>query len=151
MPRLTDADFQNLHRFRSEIRRFLHFSEEAARAIGIEPQQHQLLLALKAADGGRLRIGEIADTLCIRHHSAGELVDRTLRQGLVHRQRAAHDRREVHVLLTSEGEKVLRELSLHHRAELRRRGPELVALLDTIVGHGHPNARQVEPVRVAAR
>lgn len=133
--KLAERDFLSLHRFRSEIRRFLHFSEEAARSLGVEPQQHQLLLAVKSAPEGHLRITEIASSLYIKHHSAVELVDRTLKQGLVRRERSQRDRREVNVLITPEGEKILRQLSMHHRAELRRMGPELVASLENIVDH----------------
>jgi DNA-binding MarR family transcriptional regulator len=133
--KLAERDFVSLHRFRSEIRRFLHFSEEAARSLGVEPQQHQLLLAVKSAPEGHLRITEIASALYIKHHSAVELVDRTLKQGLVRRERSERDRREVNVLITPEGEKILRQLSMHHRAELRRMGPELVAALENIVDH----------------
>jgi DNA-binding MarR family transcriptional regulator len=129
----SDSDFRNLHGFRSEIRRFLHFSEETAREVGLEPQQHQLLLAVKAAPEGHLRVTDIASTLYIRHHSAVELVDRTIKQGLVRRERSEFDRREVNVLLTPHGEEILGQLSANHRAELRRSGPALVAALESIL------------------
>ena len=90
--KLAERDFVSLHRFRSEIRRFLHFSEEAARSLGVEPQQHQLLLAVKSAPEGHLRITEIASALYIKHHSAVELVDRTLKQGLVRRERSEREK-----------------------------------------------------------
>lgn len=131
---IHERDFLSLYRLRSAIREFLHFSDEAARAAGIEPQQHQLLLAIKASPAGHLRIGDAAAALYIRPHSAVELVDRTLHQGLVRRQRSEHDRREVNVSLTPEGEAVLRHLSLHHRDELQRMGPGLEAALHGILG-----------------
>ncbi len=130
---LAQEDFEDLHGLRCAIRRFLHFSEEAAREVGIEPQQHQLLLAIKAQCQGTLRVADIAAALCIRHHSAVELVDRTTRQGLVLRERSARDRREVYVLLTEAGEELLLRLTMHHRDELRRQGPALAAALDAVL------------------
>jgi DNA-binding MarR family transcriptional regulator len=128
--KLTPRDYQSLAEFRHHIRRFLRFSERAARNAGLEPRQHQLLLALKGLPFGvRPRIGELADRLQIQHHSAVELVNRLEAGGLVKRSRGSHDRREVLLRLTQRGEKVLQELSIHHRAELRSQGPELLRAL----------------------
>jgi len=127
---LTLPDYQALAELRYQIRRFLRFSEQAARSAGLEPQQHQLLLALKGLPvGQRPRIGELAERLQIRHHSAVELVNRLGRGGYVRRKRGEQDRREVLLELTARGEKVLRDLSLHHRAELRTQGKVLVSAL----------------------
>jgi len=123
-------DYQALAELRYQIRRFLHFSERAVRKAGLEPRQHQLMLALKAFPKDvRPRIGELAKRLLIQHHSAVELVNRLAKGGYVRRDRADSDRREVLLSLTQKGERVLRQLSLHHRAELRTRGPALVAAL----------------------
>ena len=86
---LTLADYQSLAEFRYQIRRFLHFSEQAARDAGLEPRQHQLMLAIKGLprERGR-RIGELAERLQIQHHSAVELVNRLAAGGYVRRQRA---------------------------------------------------------------
>lgn len=127
---LTLRDFESLAEFRHQIRRFLRFSERAARNAGLEPRQHQLLLALKGLPQEvRPKIAEVAERLQIQHHSAVELVNRLEAGGFVKRERGLQDRREVHLQLTAKGEKVLRELSLHHRAELRSQGP---ALLDSL-------------------
>jgi len=127
---LTLADYEALAELRYQIRRFLHFSEEASRTAGLEPRQHQLMLALKGLPkGARPRIGELAERLQIRHHSTVELVNRLSAAGHVRRQRTGKDRREVLLSLTPSGEKVLRELSLHHRAELRVQGPALICAL----------------------
>ena len=92
------------------------------------------MLALKALPPAvRPRIGELAENLLIQHHSAVELVNRLAKAGFVRRDRADSDRREVLLSLTPKGEKVLRELSLHHRTELRTRGPALVAALKRAV------------------
>jgi DNA-binding MarR family transcriptional regulator len=127
---LTQSDYEALADLRYQIRRFLHFSEQAARQAGLEPRQHQLMLALKGLPKDtRPLIREMAERLQILHHSAVELVNRLARGGYVRRQRAGDDRREVLLSLTLKGEKVLRELSLHHRDELRQQGPELIAAL----------------------
>jgi len=126
---LTPTDYESLAELRYQIRRFLHFSEQASRAAGLEPRQHQLLLALKGLPKDtRPRIGELAERLQIQHHSAVELANRLSRSGYVKR-RAGEDRREVLLSLTPKGEKVLRELSLHHKSELRNAGPSLVSAL----------------------
>lgn len=128
--KLTKRDYQSLAEFRHLIRRFLRFSERAARAAGLEPKQHQLLLALKGLPANvRPRIAELAEKLQIQHHSAVELVNRLESAGFVRRQRGAEDRREVLLHLTAHGEKVLQQLSLGHREELRSQGP---ALLDSL-------------------
>jgi DNA-binding MarR family transcriptional regulator len=124
------ADYQSLAELRYQIRRFLHFSEQAAREAGLEPRQHQLMLTLKGLPAGtRPRIGELAERLQIQHHSTVELVNRLAAGGYVRRRRGGDDRREVLLSLTAKGEKILRELSLHHKDELRMRGPALVAAL----------------------
>ena len=127
---LNLSDYQALAELRYQIRRFLHFSEQAARDAGLEPHQHQLLLALKGLPKDlRPRIGELAQRLQIQHHSAVELVNRLARGGYVRRKRGEQDRREVLLQLTPKGEKVLRALTLHHRAELRSQRRALVAAL----------------------
>jgi len=127
---LTTADYQALAELRHQIRRFLHFSEQAARRAGLEPRQHQLMLSLKGLPPTvRPLIGELAQRLLIEHHSAVELVNRLARGGYVQRERDGKDRRAVLVSLTRKGEKILRDLSLDHRAELRVQGPALTAAL----------------------
>src|SRR5438270_8856855 len=123
---LTLPDYQTLAELRYQIRLFLHFSEEAARSAGLEPRQHQLMLALKGLPKGvRPRIGELAERLQIQHHSTVELVNRLSDRGFVRRRRGGEDRREVLLSLTPKGERVLRDLSLYHRQELRNAGPAL--------------------------
>ena len=127
---LTLADYESLAEVRYQIRLFLHFSEQASRAAGLEPRQYQFMLALKGLPTGTLpRIGELAERLQIQHHSMVELVNRLTAGGYVLRHRSNDDRREVLVALTRKGEQVLRKLFLHHRAEIRLRGPALVAAL----------------------
>ena len=127
---LTQRDYESLSEFRHQIRRFLRFSERVARDAGLEPRQHQLLLAIKGLPPDvRPKIAEVAERLQIQHHSAVELVNRLEAGGFVHRERGSLDRREVLLQLTPRGERVLRDLSLHHRAELRSQGPALLEYL----------------------
>src|SRR5437870_2804090 len=131
---LTPRDYESLADLRHHIRRFLHFSEVAVRGVGLEPHQHQLMLALKGLPRGtRPRIGELAEQLQIRHHSTVELVNRLSTAGYVQREKGENDRREVLLTLTRKGERVLRELSLHHRAELRKAGPVLFGALQRVM------------------
>ncbi len=124
------SDYQALAQFRYQIRRFVRFSEEAARQAGVEPQHHQLMLAIKGKpDGDEPRIAYLAERLQIQHHSAVELVDRLVKKGLITRTRGEEDRREVYVQLTARGEHLLGELTVHTRAELRSAAPALVAIL----------------------
>lgn len=137
------SDYQSLAEFRYQIRRFVRFSEEAARKAGIEPRQHQLLLAIKglpAAD--RPRIGVLAERLQIQHHSTVELANRLARGGYVRRVREHADRREVLLSLTAKGENVLQGLSLDHRTELRNAGPALMAALVRVLGAGKARRRR---------
>jgi DNA-binding MarR family transcriptional regulator len=130
METLTLSDYESLAELRYQIRCFLSFSEQAARAAGLEPRQHQLMLGLKGLPrAARPTIGELAERLQIQHHSAVELVNRLAAAGYIRRTRGGEDRREVLLSLTPKGEKVLRKLSLHHRAELRSAGPMLVKAL----------------------
>ncbi len=129
------VDYRALAEFRYQIRRYLRFSEEAARAAGLEPQQHQLMLAVKGLpEGIEPTIGDLADRLQIRHHSVVELIDRLQTRGLVQRRRSAKDRRKVCVELTAEGERILETLAVQHRAELSSAGPALAAALERLLG-----------------
>lgn len=126
----TAVDHQALANFRYWLRQFLRFSEEAASAVGITPTQHQALLAVSGFPGrDRITIGELAERLQVRHHSAVGLVDRLVAQGLMRREQGRDDRRRVFVRLTPRGARLLERLSAAHEAELRRIGPELRAVL----------------------
>src|SRR5580658_7393907 len=146
METITLPDYQMLAELRHQIRRFVHFSEQAARKARIEPRQHQLLLALKGLPQDvRPSIGALAERLQVEPHSAVELVNRLAKKGFVRRRRHGNsrdgnntDRRQVLLDLTPKGEKVLRDLSLHHRAELRPAGPALMAALQAVLKADKP-------------
>lgn len=115
---------------RYQIRRFLRFSENAARQAGIEPQQHQLLLAVRGLpDDLKPTIGVLAERMQLQHHSTVELIDRLVERGFLCRLRATDDRRQVFVKLTRDGEQFLEKLSLHHLQELQSAGPRFVKIL----------------------
>lgn len=134
MKKLTMSDYQALAEFRYQIRRFLHFSDQAVETAGLERGQYQLMLAIKGLPHGvRSRIRDIANRMMIQHHSAVELVNRLEAGGYVRRERAEDDRREVLVQLTPKGERVLAELALHHHEELQDAAPSLVAALRRVM------------------
>jgi len=148
METISHSDYESLAELRYQIRRFLHFSEQAARKADMEPRQHQFLLAVKGLPAGsRPLVGALAERLQIQHHSAVELVDRLVRGGFIRRERDAKDRRQVLLSLTARGEKVLRELSLAHKSELRTTGPALQTALARVlrrmnkVGKGRSRSR----------
>lgn len=116
---IGDADFEAVAAFRYAIRRFLRFSEQAARRERITPQQHQLLLAIKGfPNRDRATVSELAHRLQMRQHSVVGLIDRTARLGLVRRERSTEDRREVFIFVTEKGEALLNRLTQMHRQEL---------------------------------
>jgi DNA-binding MarR family transcriptional regulator len=131
--RVRKSDYETLAAFRYALRRFLRFSEEGAQSVGLTPQQHQALLAIMGYPGRTsIRIGELAERLQIRHHSAVGLVDRLSSQGLVTREQAPDDKRQVLLSLTERGAALLERLSVIHRDELRRLRPELTGLLERL-------------------
>jgi DNA-binding MarR family transcriptional regulator len=130
-PLLSKEHYEMLAALRHALREFLRFSQDAARAAGIPPQQHQALLAIKGyPEREYVTIGELAERLQVRHHSAVGLVDRLARRGLVRRVSVKEDRRRVHVSLTAKGETLIERLSEIHLAELREIRPKLRRLLD---------------------
>lgn len=134
LPRpLRMADYQLLAEFRYTLKRFLRFSQAAARQAGVSPQQHQALLAIKGYPGrSSVTVGELAERLQLRHNSTVGLVDRLVDNGLVRRQRGTTDQRQVQIRLTDRGERLLRQLSRVHRDELQRLEPALRTMLNQI-------------------
>ena len=127
---VTQQDYEALAAFRHAMRRFLAFSEAAARAAGLTAQQHQAILAIKGqGPDAPMSVGDLAEHLVIRHHSAVELVDRLAGAGLVRRAEDAGDRRRVGLRLTEKAEAVLMGLSATHLGELRRSRALLANLL----------------------
>ncbi len=127
---LTDAEYEALAAFRHALRVFQRFSEEAARAAGLTPAQHQLLLAIRGTAGGAApTISDLAERLQTRHHSVVELIGRATEAGLVRATADPTDARRQRVTLTAAGAHHLEALSALHRDELRRFRDEMAALL----------------------
>jgi len=133
-PAITKIEYEVLAEFRYTLRRFLHFSKNAAEEVGVTPQQHQALLAIMGfPDREKITIGELAERLQIRHHSAVGLVNRLETENLIDRTPALNDRRQVFISLTGHGLSVLEQLSNTHREELRLLAPQLRLLLERII------------------
>lgn len=134
--KINSSDFKAMAELRYQIRRYLRFSENAARQAGIEPQQHQLLLAIRGLpDNLKPTIGVLAERMQLQHHSTVELIDRLVDRNLLCRLRATDDRRQVLIKLTREGEEFLKTLSLYHLEELQSVGPKFVKILQDLVEH----------------
>lgn len=142
---VTTADYRHLLEMRTGLRRFLRWSQDRARAAGVTPAQHQLLLAVRGHAGpGDPSVGDIARHLLLRHHSAVQLVDRAVVAGLIARRRDAADRRRVQVTLTPEGNRILESLAAEHLEELARVGlgfGEISAGIAGAPGEAPPAAR----------
>ena len=121
-----DEDYRRLLEFRTGVRQFLRWSEAEAARHGLTPTQHQLLLAVRGHDHRRgPTIGDVAERLLLRHHSAVELVDRAEAAGLVKRVSDPDDRRLVRLALTPKGEKKLAPITLQTLEQLDRIGVSL--------------------------
>ncbi|MGV0717495.1 MarR family transcriptional regulator [Mycolicibacterium sp. XJ662] len=123
---LSDDVYARLLELRTALRRFERWSAEQALEAGLTPMQHQLLLAVRGhTDPRGPTIGDIADYLLLRHHSAGELVHRAETGGLLARVRDSDDGRVVRLQLTHEGSERLESLTALHVEELKRLDVEL--------------------------
>lgn len=133
MTQIKKSEYEVLATFRYALRQFLRFSEEAARAAGLTPQQHQALLSIKGfPDRDQITIKELAERMQIRHHSAVGLANRLTARGLLKREPSTTDRRQVYVTLSARGLTLLEQLSSAHKKELRRILPELQNLIEQL-------------------
>jgi DNA-binding MarR family transcriptional regulator len=120
----TDDDYRALLRFRTRLREFDQWSRSEAEARGLTHAQHQLMLAIRGFDNPEgPTIGDVADLLLVKHHTAGELVDRTQAIGMVERVRDTEDQRRVRLRLTERGQQVLLQLTQVHLSEVKRLAP----------------------------
>lgn len=129
---VDDEDYRTLAAFRHALREFLAFSEAAARESGLTPQQHQAILAMRSREPHSVSVGDLAEMLLVRPHTAVELVDRLVKADLVVRTQSEEDKRRVVLDLTQKAEGILDALSSVHLSELRRSRPMLVDLLTRI-------------------
>ena len=115
------SSIRDLAMFRYSLRKFLRFSEKAAREFGVTPQQHQLMLGVAGfTERGNASVSELTEFLQERHHSVVELIERAVQNGLVYRERDSVDRRVVLVFLTKLGEEKLSKLATLHQQEIDR-------------------------------
>jgi DNA-binding MarR family transcriptional regulator len=141
-PSPSDEDYRHLLALRTGLRRFLRWSEHQAQQAGVTPAQHQLLLAVRGhADPQGPTVGDVADYLVLRHHSAVGLVDRAAAAGLVKRARDRENSSAVRLRLTKKGSRTLDALSELHLTELAHLAPTMHGLWD-----GFEQAAQSDPV-----
>jgi len=129
---LSDADYAALANFRHALRCFLEFSENAAAAEGLTPQQHQALLVIRGTPGAVANVGWLAERLRVKHNTAVELTQRLEAGGLVSRKPDPDDKRAVLLSLTEAGSSKLETLSHIHRRELGQLSPEILRLLHSL-------------------
>jgi DNA-binding MarR family transcriptional regulator len=142
---LDQSDFEHLLELRTGLRRFLRWSEQQAHAAGLTPAKHQLLLAIRGhPDSAGPTIGEIADYLVLRHHSAVGLIDRAVSDGLVKRNPDPSSKSIVRVALTRAGTDKLDELAEAHVQELAHLAPTMRTLWQALADGDtpHPAARR---------
>ncbi|HVZ34906.1 MAG TPA: MarR family winged helix-turn-helix transcriptional regulator [Polyangiaceae bacterium] len=145
---MTPLEYRAFAEFRYRVRCFLNFSETSARAAKLEPQQHQLLLALKGLPPEmRPTIRMLSDRLQLRHNSTVELVQRSIERGLVERRPGTLDRREVLLRITPRGERLIARLSATHRTRMRSAAPELIEALENVLASGRAGAGEPGPAR----
>ena len=128
--RVSDEDYLMLASFRAALRKFLRTSEDIAHNLGLTPQRHQAMLAVRGFPGDEPpTVGALAAKLHIRHNSAVGLVTRLVNEGYLRREKSKVDQRRQHVRLTPKGQALLDKLTEAHRTELRHIGPDITRLL----------------------
>ena len=134
MTRLHPDDYQALAEFRYLLRKFLRFSKDFLRdTAGLNPEQYEALLAIKAfASPEGVTISQLSERLQVKHHSAVNIVDRLAERKLVTRKAGETDRRQRHVQLTGKGEKLIDELAMVHRNEMRLRSADMIKALERL-------------------
>lgn len=132
--KITEAEYAALAELRYRIRRFLQEGDATARQAGLEPQQYQLLLAIRGLPRGQgASIRTLAERLSLRHHSTVELIDRMEARGYVKRMRGREDRRQVLISLQPRGEKLLEKVVEQRIIELRANGRALVEAISALL------------------
>ena len=134
MTHLRPDDYDALAEFRYQLRKFLRFSRDFLRTTaGVNTEQYETLLAIKAFAGPiGLTISQLSERLQVKHHSAVNIVDRLVDKKLITRETAEADRRQRHVQLTAKGEKLIAELALAHRKEMRLRSADMIKALERL-------------------
>lgn len=142
---LQDAEYVALAEFRYQLRRFSRNMEEQVRALGVNPQQYQVVLAIRGLPAGQApTVGRLAERMQLNHNSMVELVDRCEQAGLLERTRSAADRRQVTLTITGRGDTLLRKLGAAAREELRDSGPSLVKSVLRLIRPGNEKRKPGE-------
>jgi DNA-binding MarR family transcriptional regulator len=141
---ITPAEYRALAELRYRIRHFLREGDAKARAVGLEPQQYLMLLAIRGLpEGSEATIQTIAERLALKHHSAVELIDRLETRSYVRRNRSRDDRRRVFVTLLPRGERLLEQVARNRISELRSSGEALVSAIEALLDRGqHTGSNQ---------
>ncbi len=127
MSSLHAEDYEALAAFRYLLRKFLRFSKDFLRAkAGLNPEQYEALLAVKAFPSENLTITQLSERLQVKHHSAVNIVDRLVERKLLRRQAGEEDRRERHLELTDKGVQLIEDLARVHYTELSKRSGEMI-------------------------
>jgi DNA-binding MarR family transcriptional regulator len=142
---ITPAEYRALAELRYRIRHFLREGDAKARAVGLEPQQYLMLLAIRGLPEGReATIQTLAERLALKHHSAVELVDRMETNGYVRRTRSRDDRRRVFVTLSPRGERLLEQVAQNRISELRTSGEVLVGAIEALLERGQRSVKNLK-------
>jgi DNA-binding MarR family transcriptional regulator len=138
---ITPAEYRALAELRYRIRHFLREGDAKARAVGLEPQQYLMLLAIRGLpEGSEATIQTLAERLVLKHHSAVELIDRLETHGYVRRTRSRDDRRRVFVTLLPRGDRLLEQVARNRISELRTSGEALVGAIEALLERGQQGA-----------
>lgn len=149
---IHESEYTALAELRYRIRQFLRGSDDRARAAGLEPQQYQLLLAVRAfRDRSQASIRRLAERLQLKHHSVVGLVDRLEAHGYARRTRSAGDQRQVVVSLLPRGRKALELVVGQRLHELRETGHALVSALTAILEDSRAGQQSPKSSRIRAR
>ena len=133
MSSLHSEDYEALAELRYLGRKFLRFSKDLLRAkAGLNPEQYEALLAIKAYPEKGLTISQLSERLQVKHHSAVNIVDRLVERKLIRRTAGEEDRRERHLGLTAKGEELIDQLAAVHYSELRSRSGEMIKALQRL-------------------
>ena len=133
-PRLEDAHYAALAGFRRALRQVMADSESICAGLGLTTQRFQALLAIRAFPGQAMSVGDLADELVLKHHSAVELAGRLEQAGLVARKGDPQDKRRVLLILTPAGAERLGELARAHSLELEKTRDIMIKTLKTLPG-----------------
>ncbi|MGC1485474.1 MAG: MarR family transcriptional regulator [Candidatus Acidiferrum sp.] len=141
---ISPAEYRALAELRYLIRHFLREGDAKARAVGLEPQQYLMLLAIRGLpEGSDATIQTLAERLALKHHSAVELIDRLETHGYVRRTRSRGDRRRVFVSLLPRGERFLEQVARKRISELRTSGKTLVGAIEALLKRGQRNGNNL--------